>query len=175
MTLIELMVALAIVGLVTAGVLGVVSNLSHGQGDRRRELLAGRADAGLETLVRMDFLHAATLQRQGNGFSLTADAGLAENTRELVHLPCEIRYEIKTIAGRNWLLRYQKHTANPQEGELVEAVCADVKEIQIEVLDDAEANQQTEWESIPRSFVIYFVFMDTNRNPLSIAFHGPGV
>lgn len=174
MTLIELMVALAIVGLVTAGVLGVVTNLSHGQGNRQRELLTSRTEAGLEDLLRLDFQHVTKLQRQANGFLLTSNAGLAKETSELEHLPCEIRYEIKTISDRNWLFRYQKSVSCPQEGESVEAVCADVKEIQIEIPDELE-NNQTKWESVPNEFVIHFVFTDVNREPLSVAFHGSGL
>lgn len=175
MTLIELLVALAIVALVTAGVLGVVTNLSRGQGNRRQELLASRMENGLEKLLRIDFQHATKLQRQGNGFLLTSDAGLAEDTRELEHLPCEIRYEIKTIAERNWLLRYQKHTTSQQEDESVEAVCADVKEIQIEIPEEVETNQQMKWETVPKTFVIHFVFTDTKKEPRSVAFHSPGL
>jgi prepilin-type N-terminal cleavage/methylation domain-containing protein len=173
MTLIELMVALAIVGLVTAGVLGVVSNLSHGQGNRSQELLTSRMEDGLEKLLRIDFLHATKLQCSLNGFSFSSNAGLAEDTNELKHLPCEIRYEIKAIADRNWLFRYQKNTTAGAI-ETAEAVCADINELQIEIPEEMDKNQQVQWETIPKSFVIHFVFTDTNREPLSVAFHNPG-
>ena len=122
-----------------------------------------------------DFQHATKLQRQANGFSITANAGLAENTYELEHLPCEIRYEIKTISERSWLLRYQKKTEDDSlVSKTTGVVCADVKEIQIEIPNEAE-NNQTKWETIPDEFVIHFVFTDTNRETLSIAFHGQGI
>ena len=174
LTLIELMVALAIVGLVTAGVLGVVTNLSHGQGARQREMFASRQEAGLEELLRLDLRHATKLQLLASGMLITSNAGLAEETNELEHVPCEIRYEIKTIAERNWLIRYQKHTANTKEKEVVSVVCADVKEIQIEMPEETEKNL-TKLESIPNEFVIHFAFTDANRELLSVAFYGRGI
>jgi prepilin-type N-terminal cleavage/methylation domain-containing protein len=174
LTLIELMVALAIVGLVTAGVLGVVTNLSHGQGARQREMFTSRQEAGLDELLRLDLQHATKLQLFANGILITSNAGLAEETNELEHVSCEIRYEIKTIAERNWLLRFQKRSANAQEKEVASIVCADVKEIQIEIPEEAEKNQ-AKWESIPNEFVIHFAFTDVNRELLSVAFHGLGI
>jgi prepilin-type N-terminal cleavage/methylation domain-containing protein len=97
LTLIELLVTLAIMGMLTVTALGVAGRLARREkqyrDDNQRDFV--EAEAGLRRLLALDLPHAARLRNRPGGFDLKSRSRLRSQTLELQHLSAEIFYDVE--------------------------------------------------------------------------------
>ncbi len=128
LTLIELVAAIAITGMLMTGALVAVGNLARSE--RRIEAAepAASRTAGLDMILTADLLHASHYHADAKGqwLAIRTQTSLASSDMELEHLRSVVRYEVRRIDGRAWLVRKQQ-TGIDQP--LAELVCPDVESI----------------------------------------------
>lgn len=110
-TLVELLGALALAGVLMVGVLAVMPSI------RRGVRSAGQVDTALTQrmmleVIRMDLINSRTIAREADGWVLTGFAAMDPNTQQYEHLPAEIRYQTQRWPeGRSALIRIEKRLA----------------------------------------------------------------
>ena len=162
MTLIEMMVALAIVSMLTVTALAVASSLSRGQDVDRRRLRASALEVNLQAVLSADLAHASHYRNTGKGFALRMRAALDADTLELRHLPATTTYEIRIIEGRRWLARRQE---SPDKTVLVEWVCTGAEAIRFGSGGSNEQPGEKDWSLVPGTATVTVDFKDGNRPP----------
>ena len=162
LTLIELLAALAIVSVLTAGAFRVTGQLS-----RSGKVIQARQDSstletGLKNLLAADVHHADRYKSDVSKLSFEMHASLDAKTLEIRHIPSNVTYEIRSFEGRNWLVRTQKLTNLPLHTELV---CPDVSKI---VLKDSGGRSSTRrgWKAMPDKTTIEIHFENSHRPEL---------
>jgi len=131
LTLIELVAAIAITGMLMTGALVAVGNLARSEKRIEAAEPAASRLAGLDVILTADLLHASeySVDAKGQWLEIRTQASLAASDMELEHLKSEVRYEVRRIDGRCWLVRRQQ-TGIDQP--LAELVCPDIESISIQ-------------------------------------------
>ena len=146
LTLVELVAAIAITGLLMAGALTAVGNLAR----RHRSAEAARAPssrlAAAEQLLRLDVLHAKRYRKADEALAFETRSALESKQWDLEHIRCQVTYEIREIDGRKWLLRVQDGASGKR---LVELVAPDVSSVELKELDAADAAKAADWTEVP--------------------------
>jgi len=154
LTLIELVVALAIAGMLMSATLGAVTAVS-----RAHALTAG-ADAAasgrnrLRAVLTADLCHTERYARTPDGLSLRTRARLNAKTLEIDHIPATVDYRVRRIDGRPWLLRVQKGS---RQGDLAEIMCPDVLSVDVRGLQGG-AETEGKWKGMPDVAVVTVAF-----------------
>ena len=169
LTLIELMVALAIAALLTTAVLGVTGRLLRAEVLNRRAAAGLSRTSGLEYLLEMDLLHAQRFRCRDNGFELQSVAALRAEDLETAHLGSLVRYEVREIAGRSWLVRTQQSVA---AGDFTRLVCSGVKAVSLRPAKGERAVRSSRrWRPVPERVIVTATFADGDRRELSLCFY----
>jgi prepilin-type N-terminal cleavage/methylation domain-containing protein len=112
-TLVEMLAAIVLSGLLMVGVLSVVRNLGAA-GSPVAAQLAPHAVAGADDidrwveLLREDLDHADEVDASvPNELTLTGHGALGEANCEQTHRPARVQYKLQDIGGRPWLIRRQ--------------------------------------------------------------------
>lgn len=130
LTLIELIVALALAATLAVGALTVTVNLRRSQ--MRWSRSGGDGRSALRELLAADLLHADAARRIAGGFELRCRAALDPRTMKIHHLPAVIKYSVREVDGKYWLLRSQ---ISESAGDFSELVCQGVRSITMESLE----------------------------------------
>lgn len=119
MTLVELMAALAIVGLLAVATLRVVTRLARFA--RSPALRASKAvhREALARLLELDAFHAQRLRKVDGGFEIESTARVERPAMALEHRPSTVTYEVRQIGGTPWLCRVQAVANRKETVELV--------------------------------------------------------
>jgi len=129
-----------------AGALAAVRSLARSE--RISKELNGPSSelAPLEALLRMDVLHCREYRKAGKGLELKTWASLEAKALELEHLRATVKYEIRQIGARPWLLRTQETGIRKPLRELVlpDVLSIDLREA------GAKEEPPTEWTEMPR-------------------------
>lgn len=129
--MIELVAAIAITGMLMTGAMVAVGNLARSERSIEAAEPATSRLAGLDVILTADLLHASeySADAKGQWLALRTQTSLAARDMELEHLKSEVRYEVRRIDGRCWLVRGQQ-TGIDQP--LAELVCPDIESISIQ-------------------------------------------
>jgi prepilin-type N-terminal cleavage/methylation domain-containing protein len=156
-TLVEVMATTAIVGLLLTATLGVTVNLSRStailEPRHERDSLADRLDSLLET----DMVHTVRLRRDKDAVELQSRQSLDAKTLAPAHVPSTVRYEIKEIEGRRWLIRRQ---TTGSRAELVSLLCPDARKIGIEAPGLQNADGDRKWTAMDEVATVTVEFAD---------------
>lgn len=148
LTLIELVVAMAITGMLMTGALVAVGNLARSE--RRIEAAepATSPAAGLDVILTADLLHASEYNADAKGklLAIRTRTSLAGSDMELEHIGSAVRYEVRRIDDRPWLIRTQQ-TGIDQS--LAELVCSDVESIRLRDSSAKAAMVGPLWKEMP--------------------------
>lgn len=121
-TLIEMLLATVLTSVLMLGVLAVIISVSapiKAAGGDEPEVVAARND--VEAIVRAmkaDLTQARTLEAEGGELRLMSYGGLDTQTCDRTQRPVRIRYLVRTLAGRSWLMREERAL----DGEVVQAI-----------------------------------------------------
>lgn len=156
LTLVELMVSLAITGILMVAALGVVSSLARVR--RQLEQPDGAAlSARVSSALWADLIHAERYLNTQEGFALVTWSTLDSDTLTRRHLLATVRYEVRQLSGRYWLLRTQQGRATRQS--FTELVCPDIRRIQLADAvprTDAPPRRYHAWRQAPKAFLVRF-------------------
>lgn len=108
LTLVELVVALAISGLIMAAVCRTVLHLTRANAVNASRFRAQTLDSGLRRLLVQDFAHARAWRPAPHGFQLIANAELDPQGLQLLHGTVEVTYELRGEGPASRLLRIQR-------------------------------------------------------------------
>lgn len=161
MTLMEITVAMAIAGLLMAGVLGAVRALARDGMATALPHDQAVTEAGLRNVLEADIMHARRYRATDKGFELETSSALDPATMEIDHVPAVVAYEIRPAGKRNWLVRSQTSDIQKPQTELV---LAGVKAIAIKrspepTSQDASTPDETpidasQWRPIPDGLAV---------------------
>ena len=167
MTLVEITVAMAIAGLLMAGVLGAVRALARDGMATALPHDQAVTEAGLRNVLEADIMHARRYRATQKGFELETTCALDPATMEIDHVPAVVAYEIRQAGKRTWLVRSQ--TSGIQKSQ-IELVLADVKAIAIRqspeaTSQDASVSDQTpveagRWRPVPTGLAVTVELLD---------------
>ncbi len=167
LTLIEMSCTLAIVGMLTAACLRVVVSLSRSAALMESRHGAATLEAGLAKLLAADVLHAERYMalKDGQQLALQTRARLERETLKLRHLPCQVTYEVRQVAGRNYLLRRQQM---PNQRDWIELVCRDAARIELICLGEKRLARES-WRAMPKTATVKMHFDDETQ--VELEFH----
>lgn len=137
MTLVELLAAAALAGLLMSALVGVLRSLAI----QRRTLLQEHPvllwrDA-LASQLRWDLVNARRMSQRPGELRLTGYGGCDFDTQSVTHRPCEIVYCVQRAAGHSWLVRREIHLdSTVLNNARAEVVCADVAELVVGRIED---------------------------------------
>jgi prepilin-type N-terminal cleavage/methylation domain-containing protein len=113
-TLLELLLATVLSVVLMMGVLAVLTDLSTDSqtfqaSPSSEPAVQGRVLEALAELLRGDLSHAQSIEAtEPNEILLRGSGALDNRARSRTHRPVEVRYELREIDGRQWLLRRQR-------------------------------------------------------------------
>jgi len=165
LTLIELMLALALTGVLSAAILRAVTGLARDPALRapvgEEVLLAGR----LRELLTGDVASAGSWRATEAGFALRTNVSLDARTLRVAHLPAEVRYEVRRIAGHNWLVRVQECPYQPAFAELA---CRGVRSVRMVLPGRGKGpSAPGAWKPMGEAATVRIEFED-GRDPLQL-------
>lgn len=106
-TLIEMLAATALAGLLTLAALAVMRSVQHPFEAKRVDRHAPPMDDVL-ALLRWDLGQAVSLRQDSSGLLLAGFGSLDPATLEPTQRPVAVRYRFRRVNGVNWLLRDQQ-------------------------------------------------------------------
>jgi len=166
LTLVEMLAALAISAALAAAAMGAAAHLSRSG----RMLEAGRdraaLETGLERLLAGDVRNADRWAVLGDGIALRTTARLDPKDLEMRHLPSEVSYRIRRIAGHGWLTKRQRSANAPDH---VELVCRGASRIRL-ICDGEEQENSRKWRAMPARLEIIVTLDDPDRSKLRFAY-----
>jgi prepilin-type N-terminal cleavage/methylation domain-containing protein len=167
LTLIELTATVAITGMLVAAALSVATRLSRADAisNRRHEKSVSRSS--LENLLATDIIHAVQYRNASNGAEMRLRSRLDAGSLELEHLRSTVRFEVRQIAGRWWLLRIQK---TPDRPDLIELVLPGVSAVSLKPAKADVAVASDDWQEMPEVVVFKVEFAEGGRGPVVLTF-----
>jgi prepilin-type N-terminal cleavage/methylation domain-containing protein len=136
LTLVELMTALAISSLMMVAALSAMSSLIRVRTFELKDVQRSPLAAPWRPVVSMDLMNATECQSSPQGFSLRTHAWLGRTSLDPRHLEAIVSYDVRSIAGRSWLVRTQESSF--EGGTFTELVCPDVSAIRLLGENDVE-------------------------------------
>ena len=137
-TLIELLAATALIGLLMVAMMSVMGSIG-----RTERVMAAHDTAApeVDALVRLlerDLAHAREVYAENDRVELHAFSAVDERSMEPTHRPVRIRYEVRRLGSRRWLVRRQARRDELSNRDVsAELVCADVKAVQLKSQEEA--------------------------------------
>lgn len=134
-TLLELLMAAALSAVLMIGVLGVVSRLgSAAMASTTGDQVIGELPVeSWVRLLRQDVSQAKRVTVPGdNQLTILGYSGLNASSRQGVHLPVLIQYQIQTVNNHPWLIRRQSPLdAHSNQKPLRDLVCGGIKRFEL--------------------------------------------
>ena len=135
-TLIELLAALAISGMLIVAALTVASDLGRSEARAQVRHKDTWLHAPIRAVVSLDLLNAAGWNQTEHGYLLRTQSSLAPGSMELRHLPATVEYTLQALDGHTWLTRTQHSlTAEP---DVTDLVCSGVQYFGLETNTDPD-------------------------------------
>ena len=164
LTLVELLAATAIAALVLSAVMGVLANLSRVEAVGARVSREASLEERLQELLARDVELADGCRATSTGLSLRGRSALDPGTLEVRHLASVVSYEVRRLAGKDWLVRVQDAAGRPR---LTELVCPGVRSVSL----NASAAGPGKWQPVPGRLVVAAAF--EGREPVQYIFRRP--
>ena len=137
LTLIELAVAMAVVAMLLASTLTVLTRLARAQAAAPASQAGAEIRQAVGDMLSTDLLHASECSRTATGFQLKTMACLDASTMEFRHLPALVEYRVEQIGAQQWLTRTQHPEISG--ADFKELVCPGVVSIALEMPADADS------------------------------------
>ncbi len=171
MTLIEVMVTIAIVGILTTSAITVLGNLSRSQRLGERTNANSVLEANLDVLLRMDFNHASQYKITPSGFAIQQGSRLDAKTLQLQHLPARVYFEIKQIGNTRWLVRRQIVEDDKKSKESLELICPGVQDVHFESRKPDETEPKlNKWHSLSDISKVTVEFTNSQRADIRLEY-----
>lgn len=155
LTLVEIVVALAIMALLAVGVLQAVTHLARTSRQQQTDDPAADRQEALRHLVEMDLGHAERVKRTETGFEVEGLARLDRRTLALVHQAATVSYAVQVIGESRWLIRTQQAHGQKTSGELV---ASGVSQVTIEARGGAGKLPLGQWAGMPEQVTVTITF-----------------
>jgi len=143
-----MLVALALSALLTAAALSASGTLWRSDSVGRRVEEGRSLREGIGRLLEADFAHAERCRCDGNTVQLLAHTALEAKALERDHVPAAVTYQVKSMGGRNWLIRTQQVG---QAAPFAELVASGVKGLSLKATDGGEIK---DWKQLPAAVTI---------------------
>jgi len=165
-TLVEMVVTLAIVGLVTVLALGVVVNMSRADATTASTFETNTIKAALTEVLARDLAGASRQCKSTGGFGILTQVALDPQTMALRHWSAEVTYEILKLGSQSWLLRRQRIEDGSVSRELV---CAGVTSITLATEPDNAA--EGKWNRLGDTVKVQVRLVgNSSSEPLELTF-----
>lgn len=147
LTLIELVAALAIVGMLMTAAFAAIGGLSRAEAREQTQADKSAAITPLLDLLRSDLFHASSLEKIDSGYTLQTCAYIDERNQEFRHLPCQVRYSIRQIGSRRWLIRTQRPQTLDEESS--QLACCGVASLELSDQDGQSITAMPDASQLP--------------------------
>ncbi|HSW49058.1 MAG TPA: hypothetical protein VLH09_02735 [Bryobacteraceae bacterium] len=136
-TLIEVLAATALAGLLMLAILSVIASLGRSSAALPDQAAPARTAALLE-LLRWDLVHARRIHTQKDEFILEGFGALDRQGRSPEHRPVRVTYRLQAAGQRQWLIRRQTGPADQrgQAGSWSELLHPDVVALDLQLLPE---------------------------------------
>jgi len=175
LTLVELLVAIAIAGMLMAAAMAAVTSMAQADKISQRTESVANPIGDIKNLLSADIANARGYRPTAKGFEMQTLCSIDGRYMELRHLPCTVAYEVQEIAGQKWLIRIQSDSDNAKPYK--ELVSRHVVEIAVaesankQTDDNAQpvraASTQSRWQRIPPAMTLK-IKPDTNDRPTDL-------
>jgi len=168
MTLVEMVVALAIMALLAVACMHVTTHMAQAQRAAESRRNDSVWDAALREALAADLLQASHVRPTADGFQVRTLAHLDGRTMAMKHLPVTVAWEVhRTEGGTPLLVRTQRvedaDDAASRAGR-TDLACAAVTRVAL-VPADAARKLQSTWQEMPESVTVEVV--GTESGPVS--------
>ncbi len=151
LTLVEMVVALAIVCLLAVACLQVTVGLARAQRAAEADRNEFTWDSSLEQLLTTDLLQASHVRRTRGGFELRALAQLQGHSMALEHLPVRVGYEVRRAGPTSLLVRTQRRADGRQQSELV---CCGAGKVSVTAGSSSGKKLSGAWKTMPEAVTV---------------------
>jgi prepilin-type N-terminal cleavage/methylation domain-containing protein len=148
LTLVELMVTLAIVGLLVTASFGVVGAMARSQAAALSTDGPGPSEARLRALVLDDLTHADRYREVPGGLELELHAMIDPATLDRRHTASTVSYRIVRLGTTPWLVRSQQVAG---QDTLTELAGPAIQKVALEGPNVATSVSQDGWFAMPRA------------------------
>ena len=162
LTLVEMLAAIAIVGLLSAAALRVTGNLARTGRNVQTRADDNALTAGLENLLAGDVTGALKYRKASEGLELKTMCILDDKDLEIRHLPATVSYRVQKVGDDNWLIRTQYIEGRRKTARLV---CKGVSKVSL-VATVGSAGRSGKWKSMPPQLEIA---LETSGNTANTA------
>jgi prepilin-type N-terminal cleavage/methylation domain-containing protein len=156
-TLLEMLLATALMSVLMVGVLAVISTLEPASGVNGLALAEGslpvEAFDAWVTLLREDLSHSRDARLKENLFELSGYLGLDARNRQRTHHPARVEYRLEKLGGRQWLVRVQTALDEAtNENVRRDLVCCGVTRFAITRVSNTHSEPMDGALSVPRNW-----------------------
>ena len=159
LTLVEMLAAVAIVGLLSAAALRVTGNLARTGSNVQARTDINALTAGLENLLSGDIAGALKYRNTPDGLELQTMCVLDDKDLEIRHLPATVGYRVERIGNDNGLIRTQYIEGRKKTARLV---CKGVSQVSL-ATTAGSAGRSGKWKSMPPRCEIAMVTGDKGQ------------
>ncbi len=164
LTLVEILLALAITGLLLAAALQVTTSAARNTPENYDDNDPS-ARTQLRRLLRNDILHADRYRQIRDGVEMQLHSCLDKDSLAMKHLPSTVLYETHKIGDKFWLIRTQSRGGDIWS----ELVASDIRIIIPDVPDIPEQLLNPDsWGEISESFALNLIFADASETPMRV-------
>jgi prepilin-type N-terminal cleavage/methylation domain-containing protein len=169
LTLIELMVALVISGMLLTATMSVIGGLWRANARDQSQHEASARSFGIQTLMTNDMLNATEYLVTGQQCQLKTHYLLDESALAPQRVPATVSYQVRTVGGHNWLVRSQQPEVLGKRMD--ELVCSGVQSVTMKAVaadnaDSAAAPPPDTFQPMPAGMNVQVNFDAPGRAPL---------
>ena len=175
LTLVELMVALAIVAMLTAAALAVATNLARSGRLADKTASQDSLEQSLAGVLEADLAHATRFRNTTKGVEIQTYLHLGPADMETSHLPVTAVYQLRQAGGQMLLVRVQKQS---ETDDFAELVCSGVAGLAIRAAGGApsgspgtDANKPIvgeQWQTMPKAVIVMVKGEDGRQFDLTV-------
>jgi len=110
-TMVELLIASALAGMLILGVLAAITNLGRTEQQQQKAERASLPTHVID-LIRSDLVHADEMRVRDEQIELRGRLGIDRDSVQVNHMPAVVRYAIIHVNEQPWLIRRQKDPTN---------------------------------------------------------------
>lgn len=145
-TLVEMMAAMAVTGLLAVAALGTIVAVDRGQRQLQKEHDSSAASKSIEDLMLRDMVQAERFRSVTGGFELDSHAAMDGADCHRVHVPCTVAFVVRPVSGQLWLLRNQRGSDG---STVMELVAPGIKSVAFE-----GSQPEAAWKAMPDSVTV---------------------
>lgn len=170
LTLTELMVAMALTGVLAAAALRVAGGLLRSSKPGRNASQRSVVENDLRSVLALDIAHAERYRPDKAGLYVKTRSRLSSDTLELRHLPTRVSYSVRKVGERHWLIRTQHGASGEQRTDLV---CSGVRSVRMVERPAGPGPVMGQWKTLDPEAAVRVAF-EGDRPDLQLRWHREG-